>query len=835
MTKFIVGPSDNTLVESASTAASSRPSTPRSSISISLSAAPSPDTPLIVNPPYDDVSDSESSRLTTPAASSMTSLSSASSLACRILDMADVSAAIANVARESEPDRRSPSLLEPEPSIEHSPAARPRSARRSRAVQGALSDAKTAMENLRDVLASDSLHLDSDSTIGRLHKRTEALACFECLSSRTVGFVGASGVGKSSLLNALLDTRGLARANGNGDACTSVVTEYHYHDRNDFVLDVEMFAMDEVVEQIGDLLKSLRQYHNCLRTHYKFTDKDEQEDIESRAKIASDTFQAMFRSRMEDEQYLLDGSEESILATLCAWTDDLMPRHIGGRQTLDSLAACSRVLMQLTSETNAEPQPAVWPYIRKIKVFLNAHILSKGLVLVDLPGLRDVNLARQVITELYLRECDDIFAVTCTNRAAADAGVKDVFELGQKAGLSNIGIICTKSDEVEAAEATDRTTQQLQRAVEGSQKNANAIEYDIRELEQLQREDDLLPEEEKELADLLRRSRNIRTVLESQKIELKIHLVNTLTAGIDTKLWGLYSRFVPGGHRLQVFCVSSKDYWEIRAQPKTDVVVRLLNVSGIPAVRKHCLAMVADSNLRIAAKFVRDDIPALLGDIGLWVQSGAGCLVAEQKTAIRDALDALERRLKTEAIEGMTIDLRPRWAALRLDSVVRQQKHISAHLKDTLGQEVEHLEIEGRCEEFEDDLSSLETDALTGIRSSLIGKAMEEVYRASANTSGRGSHRVRVDIINGTITQQSTFDKLLRDFKKCFNDLADGLQRDASEMAMAHLGSITETLNIVRSENIITESEQNPEFRLNVDAGVGAATDAVQRIQRVVA
>ncbi len=80
------------------------------------------------------------------------------------------------------------------------------------------------------------------------------------------------------------------------------------------------------------------------------------------------------------------------------------------------------------------------------RVYCNAYILSKGLILVDLPGLRDLNTARRRITETYMREVDEIFAVCQIARAATDAGVLAVFELARRANLQNISVICTKSD-----------------------------------------------------------------------------------------------------------------------------------------------------------------------------------------------------------------------------------------------------------------------------------------------------------------------------------------------------------------------------------------------------
>jgi hypothetical protein len=61
-------------------------------------------------------------------------------------------------------------------------------------------------------------------------------------------------------------------------------------------------------------------------------------------------------------------------------------------------------------------------------------------------GLRDLNSARQNITEGYMLKCNAIFAVCYIGRAITDAGVMSVFDLAKRAHLPNVGIVCTKSD-----------------------------------------------------------------------------------------------------------------------------------------------------------------------------------------------------------------------------------------------------------------------------------------------------------------------------------------------------------------------------------------------------
>lgn len=62
--------------------------------------------------------------------------------------------------------------------------------------QSGFNDAKNTISALKDALSNSSLHHEPDSTMRRLHTDAERLAKFQCPSSRTVGFVGDSGVGE---------------------------------------------------------------------------------------------------------------------------------------------------------------------------------------------------------------------------------------------------------------------------------------------------------------------------------------------------------------------------------------------------------------------------------------------------------------------------------------------------------------------------------------------------------------------------------------------------------------------------------------------------------------
>lgn len=512
------------------------------------------------------------------------------------------------------------------------------------AFQKRLADTRKLLSDFTDVLSSSSVHLEPDSTMKSLHERAKALSCFQPLSIRIVGFVGDSGVGKSSLLNSLLDYRGLARTTNNGAACTCVVTEYNYHDASDFVVEVERFSIEELHEQLAELLRCYRDFH----LQGESMDDEARKDLEARANLATDTFQAMFRGSLEDENWLLEKSQHVILEQFRSWMTSATGLQLPSRQVATTSEQCSLLLMQLTSEVPDTRLPAAWPYIRKIKVFLKAHILSKGLVLVDLPGLRDLNSARRNITERYIRNCHEIFAVCNIGRATTDVGVKCVFDLARDARLKHVGIVCTKSDDIDPEEIKDDWGKEPGRKIRKLIKSLRSLEKELKDVdEELSSFDNLSnmePETHQELLGFLGDKRNLEKQRNAEDYELKryaIEMRNDFVAGGLRETYQIYTT----AETLHIFCVSNTMYWEKRMNEKS-VAEPFLLLSGIIKIRKHCTAMVAASQLRTSTSFLDNDVPALLSDIELWVQSGSGSSSAEQKEAVRHVLDKVEEQLR---------------------------------------------------------------------------------------------------------------------------------------------------------------------------------------------
>ncbi|KAJ4184843.1 hypothetical protein NW755_008756 [Fusarium falciforme] len=801
-------------------------------------------------------------------------------------NLSDMAQAVDRVARGS--DSRAVSLTpEPTSSRAGTPRQRRRSHRSSSVVdklphnvldeelpqdafhspefQQAFRDAKQLMSTVESVLGSSSLHNSPESTIRRLHTEAGELARFEYPSTRTVGFVGDSGVGKSSLLNSLLDVKGLARTSNSGEACTCVVTEFHYHNRDTLDIEVNLFTMDELREQLTGMLQSYRHYH--LHSD-EMEDAAERRDTEGSANLARDTFRAMFRGRLTDEAFLINRPEQDVLETLFQWAARGRPSVFITKQSGLSQDACSKALMELASEPPSRNQPAQWPYIRSTKVFLNAHILSRGLILVDLPGLRDLNSARRTITERYLLTCNEIFAICNIGRAVTDEGVHQVFELARRARLSNVGIVCTRSDDILAEEAIrdwrgQRGTaiKKLMDAIAIDERDANEVEEDLSDYQGVL-DDDLTEEEMKEQMELWSRQRNISARKKNHEFELKEYLVTTRNSFVTQELRSKYNERVSTGE-IKIFCVSNKDYWDNRNEPKADSA-RFLQLSGILQVRKHCISIVANSQRRIATRYIKDQIPAFLAQVDLWVQSGARTASEERREVLCRRLDDVERQLRRGLISSTSVVNRvahsfnqdfatqiygrrqiPSWSESAKGAGRAWEgwhhstysafcRNYGAHCTDAAGWHNWNEEIiEGMVQDVKDPWQDL-CSSLQQRQTSLV-QGVDTMLDAASERFGRGSDGRRKFIMSCTFSNQDLFTNLMRDFRDSFRVKAEESQSAIRDAAMRYLDVVQETFDLVRSENVARESEQDPDFRLRVEGVARTGRETIQRALRVIA
>lgn len=146
---------------------------------------------------------------------------------------------------------------------------------------------------------------------------------------------------------------------------------------------------------------------------------EDRENLKQKADLAISTFRASFGEKLENTPALLEVvAFNEAINTMMTWVSQVLPlleREESGilsKEVFDDMNQCSNRLKSLTSETGERGQPSLWPFIRKIKfvqsnpsrliirttwlmyehhrVYMRAHILSRGLILADLPGRQKI-------------------------------------------------------------------------------------------------------------------------------------------------------------------------------------------------------------------------------------------------------------------------------------------------------------------------------------------------------------------------------------------------------------------------------------------------------------
>ncbi|KAK2766946.1 hypothetical protein FQN54_006261 [Arachnomyces sp. PD_36] len=522
-------------------------------------------------------------------------------------------------------------------------------------VQEALASARTLTSRMVDVLSSSDLHRENGSSIQSLHQQAVKLNGFQLPSSRVVGLVGDSGAGKSFLINSLLDKEGLARSSGGGSACTCAVTEYFFHDRDDLIIHVDYFALDELEKQFEELLGAYRDYAslptNPSGRNGNESDKHYRELLRKKSKLARATFKASFRESLEREPAVLSSMPfRQAVGRMVEWASELLSGQ-GREERFDTVEECSSRLGELTSESDdSSPNRmsrTLWPFIQKLRVYVKAHILSKGLILADLPGLRDLNSARKSVTEHYVRQCHQILVIARIDRITTDESVKEIFSLATRANLSQIDVVCTRAGEIQASEARNdypderATIDDMQRTIDADTKEINFLREEIRDYDE--DPSSLTREEAQEL--LVLQQDYLKAVKSSEvhEFELRCFIMKLRNDKVTHGLQKEYGKR-PNVTALQIFCVSNTMYRDNREKPAT-AALPYLKLSGILELRRHCIGIVAESRLRATRTFIREDIPALLGSVELWVEVGSGNASAERKQRVLDAVAEIQREV----------------------------------------------------------------------------------------------------------------------------------------------------------------------------------------------
>ncbi|KAI4206429.1 MAG: hypothetical protein LQ348_000989 [Seirophora lacunosa] len=305
------------------------------------------------------------------------------------------------------------------------------------------------LDRLRDSMMP---RLADDSDVKQFIQNIDSLRKGPTTTKTVVGVVGATGAGKSSLLNALLDEERLVPTNCMR-ACTAVATSIEYnYEPIPYRAQIQYVQKEEWERELKTLSQDiLDDGHVSKEINLLNTD----------AGIAWAKFKAVYPTKSSEDlakpdsvQSLLTERDVSQLLGESCEVQDTQAKSF--YQRLQAL-----VDSKDRSSGTKKGEPAYWPLIKLVKIFLRSPILSTGLMLVDLPGVGDSNAARVAVSDKYMRDAAGLWVVAPINRAVDDKTAQSLLgqsfkrQLKMDGGVGSVTFICSKTDDISITEAQE--------------------------------------------------------------------------------------------------------------------------------------------------------------------------------------------------------------------------------------------------------------------------------------------------------------------------------------------------------------------------------------------
>ncbi|KAI4286768.1 MAG: hypothetical protein L6R35_003976 [Caloplaca aegaea] len=282
-------------------------------------------------------------------------------------------------------------------------------------------------------------------------------------SKIVIGVLGNTGAGKSSLINALLDEQCLVPTNGYR-ACTAAVTHITYNHKA-IPYRAEIEYIDELAwsQELSILLRDLVDDDGNAST--------EAANLTTDAGVAWAKFKAVYPT-LSKEDLAKTASVESLVG------EKNVSRLLGQSCEIEDTNAATfyQRLQKLVDSkdrstgrkkgANTEPkqaakEPAYWPLIKVVKIYVKSSALKTGLSLVDLPGVGDSNAARSAVAETYMRNATGFWVVAPINRAVDDKTAQSLLgqsfkrQLRLDEGVGSVTFICSKTDHISVRETQE--------------------------------------------------------------------------------------------------------------------------------------------------------------------------------------------------------------------------------------------------------------------------------------------------------------------------------------------------------------------------------------------
>ncbi|XP_067416220.1 uncharacterized protein [Emydura macquarii macquarii] len=297
-----------------------------------------------------------------------------------------------------------------------------------------LSQCQTVLDEISQTLCAvegiDEAHM------GEWREQMEKLQKDTKMPKTYIAVVGNTGAGKSSLLNALLDEEAVLPTSAMR-ACTAVVVEISKTSgKSLYEADVEFLSKEEWDNELKALLEDMKDKSGNLKKRCP--------DRKTEAGAAYSRVKAVYGMIAELSKLKQMEEVTQHLGTV---------KHISAEKAADFRTKIEKFIDSRTDNLRDMKGGEFWPIVKCVKIRVpGSDVLKTGAVLVDLPGVRDSNAARDSAAKEYLKNCNAVWVVASITRAVDDKTAKEILSANLRRQLlmdgqyGSLAFVCTKTD-----------------------------------------------------------------------------------------------------------------------------------------------------------------------------------------------------------------------------------------------------------------------------------------------------------------------------------------------------------------------------------------------------
>ncbi|KAI9641666.1 hypothetical protein NHQ30_009521 [Ciborinia camelliae] len=251
-----------------------------------------------------------------------------------------------------------------------------------------------------------------------------------------IGFLGGSGSGKSSVINALLGEENLLPVSDEA-ASTAVIVEISYNNSDDpekrYKASIEGVSESEIRKELDELYEDKAKWDSDAR-------EGEEVDIEILQRM-QDTV-SKYKCVFPDLKTLDDWTKttvDQLLTRPCPQylMDKKRILEMGNRE---EFARQIKPFIDTSKQRDGAVRVSYWPFVKVVKLFIGANILTAGIVFVDLPGVHDTSAARNAISRKHMKNLDISCVLASSVRAATDQVAKETLDSVTKRNMQFDGL-----------------------------------------------------------------------------------------------------------------------------------------------------------------------------------------------------------------------------------------------------------------------------------------------------------------------------------------------------------------------------------------------------------